>query len=247
MLELDGVHYRIGGRPILRGISLTVGSCETLAILGASGSGKSTLLRIILGLQAPDSGRVLIRGRDINEVSYRELVELRKSMGIVFQDGALFDSLTVGENVGYYYMEHEHQTHAQVEPRVLEMLETVGLAHTLDMLPEELSGGMRRRIAIARALIYRPALILYDEPTTGLDPVSRESILTLINKLKAEHRVASIIVTHNLDDAVRVADRLLAIRAGEVVWSGAREDFLALTRKTVNRFFEAPETLSNAR
>jgi len=237
MIELKSVDYSIGNKQILRDVNLTVGECETLAIVGASGSGKSTILRIILGLVQPDAGEVFIQGININRVKYSELTELRKKMGIVFQEGALFDSLTVGENVGYYYMEHEKQTHEQVEPLVKEMLSTVGLTHTIDMLPEELSGGMRRRVAIARALIYRPSLILYDEPTTGLDPVATDSILDLINRLKHDHRVASVIVTHNMEDAARVADHFIVIQSGEVVWRGTRRQFLARRQQMIKRFF----------
>ncbi len=226
MLELAHVDLALGGRPILTDVGFRVDEHETLAVLGASGSGKSTLLKVILGLLLPDRGQVRVRGRDLAQVSYPELVALRKRMGIVFQEGALFDSLTVGENVGYYFMEHEGLSHAEVAPRVLEMLETVGLRHTVDLMPEELSGGMRRRVAIARALLYRPELILYDEPTTGLDPVAAASIRELVNRLKREHRVTSVVVTHDLDDAAEVADRMVIIRAGRVAWSGSRRQFL---------------------
>jgi len=237
MLELRNVHYAIGDQPILTDVSLQVGEQETLAILGASGSGKSTILKVILGLIRPDQGQVLLRDRDLTRVSYRELVDLRKRVGIVFQEGALFDSLTVGENVGYYFLEHEGLSHAAVEPRVLAMLETVGLRHTVDMMPEELSGGMRRRVAIARALLYRPELILYDEPTTGLDPAAGESILELINRLKREHRVTSVVVTHDLDDAAAVAERLVVIRTGRVVWTGSRRQFAAQRNRVVAAFY----------
>lgn len=226
MLELKHVDLALGGRPILTDISFKVEEQETLAVLGASGSGKSTILKVILGLLLPDQGQVLVRGRDLAQVSYTELVTLRKRMGIVFQEGALFDSLTVGENVGYYYMEHEGLNHAEVAPRVLEMLESVGLRQTVDLMPDELSGGMRRRVAIARALLYRPELILYDEPTTGLDPVAAASIRELIDRLKREHRVTSVVVTHDLDDAAEVADRMVIIRAGRVAWCGSRRQFL---------------------
>ena len=237
MIELKDIEYAIGEKIILRNVNLTVREHETLAILGASGSGKSTILRVILGLASPNRGQALVTGRDLNRITYAELVEVRKKMGIVFQDGALFDSLTVGENVGYYYLEHERQTHEQVAPRVQAMLETVGLPQTMDMMTDELSGGMRRRVAIARALIYHPACILYDEPTTGLDPIARDSILDLINRLKQEHRVASIVVTHSLNDAAKVADRFIVIRDGEVVWSGSRRQFLARQDEMIEKYF----------
>lgn len=237
MVELQEVDYSLQGKPILRRVSLTVARQETLAILGASGSGKSTILRIMLGLARPDRGRVLVRRQDLQQLTYAELVEIRKNMGIVFQEGALFDSLTVGENVGYYYMEHENLSPDEVEPRVREMLAMVGLEHTLDMMPDELSGGMRRRVAIARALIYQPSLILYDEPTTGLDPVATESILELINRLKQNRQVASVLVTHQWEDAARVADRFVVIQSGAVAWHGDRKAFLRRRSRIVDDYF----------
>lgn len=240
MVELQNVDFSIAGNPILRDVSLAVRERETLAILGASGSGKSTILRVMLGLARPDAGRVLVAGQELARLAYAELVEVRKKIGIVFQDGALFDSLTVGENVGYYFMEHGRRTHEQVAPQVREMLATVGLEHTVDMMPDELSGGMRRRVAIARALIYRPSLILYDEPTTGLDPVARESILELINQLKREHHVTSVLVTHSLNDAAQVADRFVVIRAGRVVWTGSRRQMLAQEKRLL-AFYQPAE------
>jgi phospholipid/cholesterol/gamma-HCH transport system ATP-binding protein len=237
MLALEHVEYTIGGKAILRDVSLNAPAKQTLAILGASGSGKSTILRVILGLAQPDRGAVRIGDKDITQIAYAELVEIRKRMGIVFQEGALFDSLTVGENVGYYFLEHERQTHSQVADRVLAMLAEVGLEHTVDMMPEQLSGGMRRRVAIARALIYQPDIILYDEPTTGLDPVAGASILELINRLKAEHQVTSVIVTHDLEDAAQVADNFVVIRQGEVAWQGSKKQFVAKQPQVVKTFY----------
>jgi phospholipid/cholesterol/gamma-HCH transport system ATP-binding protein len=246
MIRLQNVTYAVAGQEILRGIDLEVKRNETVVILGASGSGKSTILRLILGLIEPTLGSIQVLGQDLGTLNYTALVQLRKKMGIVFQEGALFDSLTVGENVGYFFMEHDRQSHAQVEPRVMEMLATVGLAHTIDYWPEQLSGGMRRRIGIARALIYRPELILYDEPTTGLDPVASDSILDLIQKLKREHRVTSIVVTHDLEVAAQIADRLLVIRNGSVVWSGTKRSFVAQQKKIVSLYYQSERELSRA-
>ncbi len=237
MIELRNIDYSIGGRSILCGVDLTVGEQETLAILGASGSGKSTLLRIILGLIEPDRGEVWLFGKELSHMPYADLVEMRKRMGIVFQEGALFDSLTVGENVGYYYLEHTRQTHAEIAPRVQAMLDTVGLGHTINMMPEELSGGMRRRVAIARALIYEPKCILYDEPTTGLDPLASRTTTDLINRLKKEHRVASVIVTHDLEDALEVADHFVMIQGGRVAWKGSRRQFASQQSKLMDMFY----------
>jgi phospholipid/cholesterol/gamma-HCH transport system ATP-binding protein len=238
MIDLRNVDYTVGGRAILKEVSLSVKEQETLAILGASGSGKSTILRLILGLIQPEKGEVWLFERELSRLPYQELVEIRKNMGIVFQEGALFDSLTVGENVGYYYLEHTSQTHADVAPKVQAMLETVGLGHTIDLMPEQLSGGMRRRVAIARALIYQPKLILYDEPTTGLDPVASRSITDLINQLKIEHKVASVIVTHDMEDALAVADRFIVIQAGRVAWTGTRRQFAKEQSRLVEQFYQ---------
>jgi phospholipid/cholesterol/gamma-HCH transport system ATP-binding protein len=235
IVETRQVNYSVDGRQILHDLNFYLRDQETLAILGSSGTGKSTLLKLILGLYRPDSGEVLIEGRDINALSYEELVEVRKKLGIVFQEGALFDSLTIGENVGYYLMEHR-----EVEPLVLEMLETVGLGHTIDMTPDQLSGGMRRRVAIARALIYNPSLILYDEPTNGLDPVATDNILRLINQLKHHRKVASVIVTHDFNDAARVADHFVIIQHGRIAWRGSRHDFLANRKRMLCEFFQTP-------
>jgi phospholipid/cholesterol/gamma-HCH transport system ATP-binding protein len=240
MVELESVDYSIQDIPILRDIRLQVRAQETVAVLGASGSGKSTILRMILGLIRPDRGRVRVLDRDLETLTYAQLTEVRKHLGIVFQEGALFDSLTVGENVGYYFLEHERLSHQAVERRVRDMLSLVGLEHTMDMMPDELSGGMRRRVAIARAVIYEPSLLLYDEPTTGLDPVATDSILTLIDRLKKERRVASIVVTHQWEDAARVADRFVVIAAGRVAWQGSRSAFLRSRRRIVEDFFRAP-------
>jgi phospholipid/cholesterol/gamma-HCH transport system ATP-binding protein len=195
-------------------------------------------LRIILGLIKPMRGEVWLFGQELSQLPYQELVEIRKHMGIVFQEGALFDSLTVGENVGYYYLEHTRQTHAEVAPRVQAMLDTVGLGHTIDLMPDQLSGGMRRRVAIARALIYKPQLILYDEPTTGLDPVASRSITDLINRLKVEHKVASVMVTHDMEDALVVADRFIVIQEGRVAWTGTRRQFASQQSRLVEEFYQ---------
>jgi len=236
-LEFSHVDFSIGGRLIVRDVSLAMETQQTLAILGASGSGKSTILRLIMGLIRPDRGQVKVLGQDITRMAYRDLVQLRRRMGIVFQGGALFDSLTVGENVGYYLMEQQHMSHAQAEPRIRAMLNLVGLEDTMDMMPEELSGGMRRRVAIARTMIYQPQLILYDEPTTGLDPIASNVILDLINRLKRENKVTSVVVTHDLDDAAALGDCFVVIREGSVAWSAGRRQFLSRQSEVVQAYY----------
>ena len=188
MIELNNVSFSYDTRMVLTRISLRIDQDESVAIMGPSGSGKSTILRLILGLETPQSGAVLIDGQNISALREGQKREIRKSIGMVFQDGALFDSLTVGENVGYYLFEHTNLTPEEIEARVREMLGFVGLEadEIIDKLPESLSGGMQRRVAIGRALLSTdPKIMLYDEPTTGLDPQSSQTVLELINKLTA--------------------------------------------------------------
>ncbi len=210
MIRFDHVHYSIGGRKILEDVSFEVRQGTTKIILGPSGIGKSTTLRLILGLVKPDSGDILIDGRNVVTADRRELDGIRQEIGMVFQDGALFDSLTVGENVGYWRLENSDQTDDEIEAVVREKLTLVGLdPELIDSMPDELSIGMQRRVAIARALASgHPKIILYDEPTTGLDPNSLELVTDAILRLR-EMGMTSIVVTHQLPDALKVGDDYL--------------------------------------
>jgi phospholipid/cholesterol/gamma-HCH transport system ATP-binding protein len=223
MIELQNVSFGYDSRVVLKKVSLRIDQDESVAIMGPSGSGKSTILRLILGLESPQSGAVLIDGQSICDLGESEKREIRKSIGMVFQDGALFDSLTVGENVGYYLLEHTRLDEDEIESRVREMLGFVGLDadEIIDKLPEQLSGGMQRRVAIGRALLSTdPKIMLYDEPTTGLDPQSSETVLALINKLTSQRKVSTIVVTHQIADALDIAGRFVVIVAGEVAFDG---------------------------
>ncbi|RME25658.1 MAG: ATP-binding cassette domain-containing protein, partial [Candidatus Zixiibacteriota bacterium] len=189
-------------------------------------SGKSTILRLILGLECPISGEVLIHGHNVCVMCEKEKQEIRKRIGMVFQDGALFDSMTVGENVGYYLLEHTNLSWEEISRRAAEMLGFVGLDpdEVGDKLPEQLSGGQRRRVAIGRALLSTdPKIMLYDEPTTGLDPSATENVLKLIMKLHHEKGIASIVVTHQIADALAIADRFVVIYDGRVAFDGSLE------------------------
>jgi len=226
MIELRGVNFSYWDKPVLRDVSFRVNEAEMVVVMGPSGSGKSTILRLILGLECPQTGQVLIDGENICAMREREKQEIRKRIGMVFQDGALFDSLTVGENVGYYLLEHADMKWPQIAARAEEMLGFVGLdaAEIGDKLPEELSGGMRRRVAIGRALLStNPRVMLYDEPTTGLDPHATENVLGLITRLHEEKSIASIVVTHQIADALEIADRFVVIHEGEVAFDGSLE------------------------
>ena len=239
MIELRGVTFSYGDKPVLKNVSFEVGDSEMLAIMGPSGSGKSTILRLLLGLECPQTGQVLVDGENICVLTEREKRLVRKRIGMVFQDGALFDSLTVGENVGYYLLEHTNLSWTEISAEAEEMLGFVGLdaSEIGDKLPEELSGGMRRRVAIGRALLStNPKAMLYDEPTTGLDPTSTENILSLITKLHREKGIASVVVTHQIADALEIADRFVVIEAGEVVFDGSLEGLRVSTDPHVVSF-----------
>ena len=241
MIELRNVSFSYGTKPVLRDVSFRLEQDESAVILGPSGSGKSTILRLILGLVCADVGQVLVDGKNICVMKEREKQEVRKSIGMVFQDGALFDSLTVGENVGYYLIEHTKTVWHDIETRVREMLGFVGLDadEIIDKLPEQLSGGMQRRVAIGRALLStNPKIMLYDEPTTGLDPQSTENVLTLINKLTRERSISTIVVTHQIADALAIADRFIVIHAGELAFDGSATALRDSTDERVMAFLE---------
>jgi phospholipid/cholesterol/gamma-HCH transport system ATP-binding protein len=241
----EGVHFSYTpGVPVLKGVDLAVAPGEVLVILGGSGSGKSTILRLLLGLLDADKGRILFEGQDVTNTKDDALMALRQRMGMVFQEGALFDSLTVGENVGYYLLEHgmdNPRDLPEVERRVRETLALVGLEDTIDKFPGELSGGMRRRVAAARTLIYSPDLILYDEPTTGLDPATCENFCKVMNDIKREKGVASIMVTHNLEDALVVGDKFLLLRHGVPEWTGTSAELKKMPEGFLMKFFRGDD------
>ena len=214
-------------RPILQGVSFEVRPGTTTIVLGGSGSGKTTILRLILGLLKPESGSILVEGREVAGLTERQWREVRLRVGMVFQEGALFDSLTVGENVGYRLTEDGTLEEGQIEQRVREMLGFVELDPFFDHMPSELSGGQRRRVAVARALAAQPRIMLYDEPTTGLDPITSTTITDLIVKVRDVDGVSSILVTHQLRDAFNVA-RTFVVREGAAYATRVQESLEGL-------------------
>jgi len=204
-IEFEDVHIDFEDNEVLRGISFRLPFGETKALFGVAGSGKSTILKLALGLMPPDSGRITVLGQDVTQMRERDLFALRGKIGMVFQESALFDSLTVSENVAYRLMEEHGVYSEEIEARVREALRFVELEHTVNMFPSELSGGMRRRVAIARAIITQPALLLYDSPTGGLDPVTSNTIIELIMKQRDVYKTSSLLVTHRLQDAFTMA------------------------------------------
>jgi len=222
---------------VLKKVSFRVAPREVKVIIGASGSGKTTILRLLLGFIRPDEGKILIDGQEISQLTEAELIQLRRKIGMVFQEGALFDSLTVGENVGYRLFEEGQLSEMEIEDRVRQLLSFVGLEEAVDMMPAELSGGMRRRVAIMRALAAVDAkIMLYDEPTTGLDPMTARTIDDLIRRLRDAQGVTSVMVTHQMADAFRVGDRFLAIHEGEVAFEGTAEELRRCQHEHVRGF-----------
>lgn len=220
MIVFEHVFFSYGKNQILRDVNFSIHETEKIAILGGSGSGKTTILKLIVGLLAPDSGRILIDGVDITGKSEDELMEVRKKFSIVFQEGALFDSLNVKENVAFCLREYTKMSEEEIDHKVRELLRIVGVEHAINYMPDELSGGMHRRVAIARSLaVSKPKMFLYDEATTGLDPVNAENICNLITEL-SKNGTGHIIVTHKVIDAIRVADRFIFLRDGSVVLDG---------------------------
>jgi phospholipid/cholesterol/gamma-HCH transport system ATP-binding protein len=248
MIELKNICFAYGEKEVLKNVSFKVDNEESVVILGPSGSGKSTILRLILGLECPQSGEVLIDGEDICVMKEKLKREIRKQIGMVFQDGALFDSMTVGENVAYYLLEHTRMSWSEVSEHATKMLGFVGLDpyEYGDKLPEHLSGGQRRRVAIGRALLStNPKIMLYDEPTTGLDPAMSENVIDLIMKLQRERGISSVVVTHQIADAMPLANRFVVISEGLVVFDGTCDE-LRDSRELDVLGFLAPFRLSLA-
>jgi phospholipid/cholesterol/gamma-HCH transport system ATP-binding protein len=218
---LRGLHKSFGSQIVLNGMDLTVASGETLAVLGRSGTGKSVLLKLIIGLQEPDSGSILIHEQEITSLTLDALNEIRKKMGFLFQHAALYDSLTVEQNVAFPLQRHTKMTPSEQGTRVKELLASVGMEADLNKMPSDLSGGMQKRVGLARALALKPTILLLDEPTAGLDPITSGEIDELILKLQEEHNTASIVVTHDLQSAKTIADRIALLHEGNVLMEGS--------------------------
>ncbi len=236
MIRLENINLALGGAEILKNVSFHIRRGETGVVLGASGSGKTTALRLILGLLKPDSGRVFVDGEDITDFSEEDLLRVRAKMGMVFQAGALFDSMTVGENVAYRLMEKGGFRMEEIEEKVRGSLRFVGLEDSIDQMPAELSGGMKKRVAIARGIAASPAIMLYDEPTAGLDPLNSHNISNLITRLKEEQGVTSVVVTHDIPLAFDVADYTAFLHEGEVCYVGGADGLLASGDGCVREF-----------
>ncbi|BCB96975.1 ABC transporter ATP-binding protein [Dissulfurispira thermophila] len=226
MIVFDDVCFSYGQRQIINNLSFAINFDEKVAILGGSGEGKTTILKLIMGLIKPDSGRIIIDGEDITDKTEEEMRSVRMKFSLVFQEGALFDSLSVKENVAFCLREYTKMSEEEIDRKVRELLRVVGVEHAMELMPEQLSGGMHRRVSIARSLsVCDPKMFLYDEPTSGLDPVNAENICKLILELSKGGK-GFIIVTHKVVDALRVADRFMFLKDGELAFDDDREKLL---------------------
>lgn len=238
MISIRHVYQTFGSRQILKDVSLTVKDGETMVILGASGSGKSTLLKLIIGLLTPTSGEVLVDGKDMSRLSEEELNKARRNMGFVFQYSALFDSMNVKENVAFGLRMHTKLPEEEIDRIVKEKLHLVGLDGIESLMPSSLSGGMKKRVSLARAIALEPKIILYDEPTAGLDPIRSTDISLLIKHTQKALHATSVVVTHDLKSAEMIADRMAFLYKGSFLAIGRPEDLKASEDERVRQFME---------
>ncbi len=236
MIDIRHVYQTFGNRHILKDVSLSIQDGETMVILGASGSGKSTLLKLIIGLLRPTSGEVLVNGKDMAKLSEQELNEERRHMGMVFQYSALFDSMNVKENVAFGLRMHTKLSEEEIEKVVQEKLKLVGLEGIEDLMPSSLSGGMKKRVSLARAIALEPDIILYDEPTAGLDPIRSTDISLLIRNTQKVMHATSVVVTHDLKSAEMIADRMAFLYEGSFLAIGKPEELYASKDERVRQF-----------
>ena len=238
-MVVRGLRKRFGNQAVLNGIDLTVAEGETLAVLGRSGTGKSVLLKLLVGLQEPDAGCIEIMGQHIEALKTPELNNVRRKIGFLFQQAALYDSLTVGENVGFPLRRHSKHSEWERQEKVRRLLSDVGLESDLDKLPSQISGGMQKRVGLARALALGPEILLLDEPTAGLDPITAQEIDKLISDLQAKRRITSVVVTHDIRGAKGFADRMVLLHEGNIVIEGSYGDLQKSDDRFVSQFLSA--------
>jgi phospholipid/cholesterol/gamma-HCH transport system ATP-binding protein len=241
VISARGLRKSFGTQVVLDGIDLNVARGKTLSVLGRSGTGKSVLLKLIIGLQKPDDGHVELNGADLNQLPLDELNKLRKKTGYLFQNAALYDSLTVGENVAFPLRRHSDMKANERDARVRELLERVGIAAAIEKMPADISGGMKKRVGLARALALDPEIMLLDEPTAGLDPITSSEINELIRELQQERQMTSIVVTHDMHSVRAIADRVMLLNEGEVVIDGTFEDLQRSDDPFVVKFMHETE------
>jgi phospholipid/cholesterol/gamma-HCH transport system ATP-binding protein len=240
VIEIKDLKKSYGDNHVLNGFNMRLVEGENLVIMGKSGSGKSVMIKCLIGLEAPDSGSIVVMGKEISTLEHEELDELRTEVGFLFQGSALYDSMTVRENLEFPLRRHTKKFGVikDTTPLVMEALENVGLAHTLNLMPEELSGGMKRRVALARTLILQPRIILYDEPTTGLDPITAKEILLLMQSIQKKYNTSSIIITHDVDCARAISNRMILLVDGINYAEGTFEELIASNDPQIQAFFK---------
>lgn len=243
IIELYDVHKKFGNHYVLKGINLKIKPNQTTVIIGGSGEGKTVLLKHIIGLLKPDFGSILVEGEDITQMDDEELNRIRKKFGMLFQYAALFDSLTVKENVGFVLYEEGKLSEEKINQIVKEKLALVHLEGVEKMYPSELSGGMRKRVGLARALAHQPKIILYDEPTAGLDPINANIITELINELKIKLKITSVVVTHDMHCTFKIADEIAFLFDGKIVESGTPEEIKKSSNQLLQQFIKGGESI----
>lgn len=237
-IKVVGVEKSFGDNKVLRGTNLNITRGETIVIIGRSGCGKSVLLKHMIGLLKPEKGKVFVGGTEVTALSHRGMFDLRQRFGMLFQSAALFDSLTVWENVGLGLIEHTDMDRDEIRSRASEKLALVGLKGVEDVKPAELSGGMKKRVGLARAIAMDPEIILYDEPTTGLDPIMADVINELICHLKDSLSITSVVVTHDMTSAYKIGDRIAMLYEGEIIYDGTPEEVRCCGHPVIQQFVE---------
>ena len=240
IITIKDLHKQFGSNVVLNGFNLELFEGENLVVMGKSGSGKSVMIKCVIGLEQPDSGSILVMNEEINNLEQEDLDELRTEIGFLFQGSALYDSMSVRENLEFPLRRHTKKFGVieDTTPLVMKALESVGLAHAIDLMPNELSGGMKRRIALARTLILKPKIILYDEPTTGLDPITSKEIVLLMNSIQQQYNTSSIIITHDVDCAKVIANRMILLIDGVNYIEGTFDELANSTDPKVQAFFK---------
>lgn len=236
MIEITDLYKSFGGKKVLQGLSLSIRRGETMVVIGQSGSGKSVLIKHMIGLMRPDRGRIVVDGVDICCLSDKDMYDVRRKFGLLFQASALFDSLTVAENVSFGLERYRDYPKDKVREIVRESLDKVGLRGVEDLMPHELSGGMKKRVGLARAIAYGPEIMLYDEPSTGIDPIRADAINDLIIRTQRELEVTSVVITHDMTSAYKVADRIAMLYNGKIVQIGSPDEIKSSADPIVQQF-----------
>jgi len=237
-IQVVNLHKSFGEKNVLRGIELEVFQGESMVIIGGSGSGKTVLIKCIIGLMGPDQGEIHVDGLEITSLDEKRMNEVRKRFGMLFQGGALFDSMTVWENVGFGLQQQSRLRDGEIRKIATEKLELVGLKNVEDLMPAELSGGMRKRVSLARAIAIEPEILLYDEPTTGIDPIMADAINHLIIEMKEKLKVTSIAISHDMKSAYKIADRIAMLYQGKIIEVGTPEEIRNSANPVVQQFIE---------